>query len=503
MTRIPMDRREFLKGCCATAAAGVVGPGLFFAGPARAAANSYDTFVLVFLRGGMDGLNLVVPVAGNDRAYYEAARPDLMIPATGSNAALPLTLASGAGTGFGLHPAAAGLGAIWNLGDLAIVQACGMPTLATRSHFDAQLFLDLGTPGLHGTSTGWMTRAWNTDPANSASVAMPALAVNSGQPTNLLGSVDALAMQDPNDFKLNAGAWAWQQYRNGMPAGTRGVNETLASLWAGRTGLESHGRGADASLRFIAQQPYGDPPAGWPTSSFARQLWTVAQSIRFNLGLRFATVDLGGWDTHENQGTVGGGQHPNMLAQLSEGLSAFYTELAAGGEISRVTVAVQSEFGRRVQQNASRGTDHGYGNPMLLLGGAVNGRRLYGNWPGLHPDTLSSYFGDLPTTTDFRRVFSEILIRRMGNNRLGEVFPGYAGYAPLGIVQGNDIAPAYATAAALRAQASTPEPPEPPANQGLPTTPAPVPRKASPTPFRGGITTQVWSGLLRRIASFM
>ncbi len=490
MIRTPMDRREFLMGCCATAAAGAAGPGLFFAGPAKAAANSYDTFVLVFLRGGMDGLNLVVPTSGADRAWYERARPDLNIRATGDYAALPLTLASGAATGFGLHPAATGLSEVWSLGKLAIVQACGMPTAATRSHFDAQLFLDLGTPGQHGTGTGWLTRAWDTHPANTGGTPMPALAVASRQPANLLGSTPALAMESPGDFELNAGAWAWQQYREGMPAGTRGVNETIASLWAGRTGLERRGQRADASLRLIAQQPYSDPPAGWPDSRFARQLWTVAQSIRFNLGLRFATVDLGGWDTHEGQGTAGGGYHyyQNMVTELSEGLSAFYTELAAGGEIARVTVAVQSEFGRRVQQNASGGTDHGYGNPMLLLGGAVNGRELYGNWPGLDPDVLSAYFGDLPATTDFRQVFSEIMIRRMGNNRLSDVFPGYSGYSPLGVVQGTDQAPQVADAGA-----ATPTVPR----RTLATHPRPAALR--PTPFPGGITPRLWWNLLRRL----
>lgn len=491
MMRIPMDRREFLKGCCATAAVSAVGPGLFFSGPAHAAANSYDTFVQIFLRGGMDGLNLVVPVSGADRGWYEQARPGLAIRASGEFAALPLTLASGAATGFGLHPAATGLSEVWNLGKLAIVQACGMPTVATRSHFDAQLFLDLGAPGQHGTSTGWLTRAWNTHPANAGGATMPALAVNSRQPANLLGAVDALAMGSPGDFELNAGAWAWQQYRDGMPAGTKGVNETLASLWAGQTGLERRGQRADASLKLIAQQPYSDPPAGWPDSHFARQLWTVAQSIRFNLGLRFATVDLGGWDTHEGQGTAGAGYHhyQNMVKELSEGLSAFYTELAAGGEIARVTVAVQSEFGRRVQQNASGGTDHGYGGPMLLLGGAVNGRKLYGNWPGLNPDTLSAYFGDLPATTDFRRVFSEIMIRRMGNNRLSEVFPGYTGYTPLGVVQGTDQAPQMADAGTSVLVS--------PSRTDVAHPQATTSRSA---PFRGGITPQLWWKLLRMFA---
>jgi uncharacterized protein (DUF1501 family) len=443
MSRIEINRREFLKGCCATAAVGAAGPALLFSPEAQAAANPYDTIVLVFLRGGIDGLNLVVPTAGNDRSHYEQARPNLNIAATGAYGALPLTLPDGSSSAFGLHPSASGLRDIWVDGKLAIVHCCGLKTVVTRSHFDAQLYLDLGTPGQQGGGSGWLARAWKAQAAGSGSVTMPMLGVNSRSPANLLGAADALAMGSPTDFALNAGAWQWQTYRNGMPAGTRGVNEMLASFWSGQTGVEIGGQRADGSLRVVAQQPYTSTlPAGWPTSTFARQLWTVAQSIRFNLGLRYATIDLGGWDTHDGQGTAGSGYnyYQNKIAELSQALTAFYGELSGGGEMGRVTVIVQSEFGRRVRQNGSGGTDHGYGNPLLVLGGAVNGRRFYGQWTGLDPQVLTQSFGDVPVTTDYRQVFSELLIRRMDNSQLSSVFPGYTGYAPLGVVQGNDIA---------------------------------------------------------------
>ena len=483
MTRIELDRREFLKGCCATAAAGAAGPALLFSPDADAAVNSYDTFVLIFLRGGIDGLNLVVPTSGNDRTYYEQARPSLQVAASGAYGALPLTLAGGAATPFGLHPSALGLRDVWDAGKLAIVHSCGMQSTVTRSHFDAQLFLDLGTPGQQSTGSGWLARAWQ---AQATTAVMPALAVNSRMPANLIGSTDAMAMGSPTDFALNAGAWQWQTVRSGMPAGSKGVNETLAGIWNGYTTLEKNGARADSSLRVVAQQPFTSTlPAGWPDSNFARQLWTVAQAIRFNLGLRYATVDLGGWDTHDGQGTAGSGYHfyQNKIAELSQALTAFYGELSNGGEMARVTVAVQSEFGRRVRQNGSGGTDHGYGNPMLVLGGAVNGRRFYGNWMGLDPETLSPYFGDVPVTTDFRRVFSEVMIRRMGNNRLSSVFPGYSGYSPLGILQGTDSAP-----------------------QALPTTRASSPvagyastqAKAAPS-LQPTLTMRIWSNLLRKL----
>ena len=440
-----LDRREFLKGCgAAAAAASIAGPAMLFSREAHAAENPFDTVVVVFLRGGIDGLNLVTPVDGNDRGFYEEARPTLRIPATGDPSALPLTLASGTATGFGLHPSAVGLRDLWVLGKLAIVQCCGMPTVVTRSHFDAQAYLDQGTPGTLNVSTGWMTRAWQTRPVGGAASAMPLLAVASRQPNNMRGSTESLSMPSPGDFAITSGAPQWQAFRSGMPVGTKGVTETIASLWAGQTGVEISGLRADASMRLIAQQGYTTTlPGTWPTTTFARQLWTVAQSVRFNLGLRYAAIDLGGWDTHENQGTTGNSLYSNKITELSQALTAFYNELNATGEMGRVTVIVQSEFGRRVRQNGSGGTDHGYGNPLLVIGGPINGRRMYGQWLGLDPQVLSPYFGDIPVTTDFRRVFSELMIRRMGNNRLGDIFPGYTGYSPLGIFQGADLVPQY------------------------------------------------------------
>ncbi len=431
-------RRQFLKGSCATAAATALGgPALLFSSAATAAASGHDTVVHLFLRGGLDGLNLVVPVSGADRGFYEQARPQLAIAASGAYGALPLTLASGAATGFGLHPSAAGLRDLWNAGHLAIVHACGLLTSVTRSHFDAQLYVDLGTPGQQSIGSGWMTRAMNLQAGIDGSEQMPALGMGARQPAGLLASTQALALASPSDFALNAGAWAWQTVRSDSPAGFAGVNETLASLWGGQSALELGGQRADRALRVIARQAYSAPPSGWPTGAFAQQLWTIAQSIQFELGLHYATLDLGGWDTHNGQGTAGAGYHyyQNKIAELSQGLAAFYAALDASGHAGRVTVVVQSEFGRRVRANASGGTDHGYGNPVLVLGGPVNGRRFYGSWSGLDPEILSPHFGDVPVTTDHRRVLWEILAKRMGQTQVAGVFPGYSGYAPLGVVR--------------------------------------------------------------------
>jgi uncharacterized protein (DUF1501 family) len=434
-----ITRRQFLKGCSAAAATAAVGPKLVFGPQAQAqVAGTSDTVVMLFLRGGMDGLNLVLPVSGADRTHYEAARPSLSIAASGAYGALPLTLAGEAASGFGLHPSASGLRDLWSAGRLAIVHACGILNSTSRSHFDAQLAIERGLAV--GTTSGWLARAVAQDPTGAGSV-MPALSAGYNPPSSFAGSAAPIAMDNPGDFTLNHGAWAWQSTKADSPAGHVGLNETLNTLWTGHTGLELAGARTDAALRVIARQSYGAVPPGWPTSTFARQLWVVAQSIRFGIGLRYATVDLGGWDTHDGQGTAGAGYHyyQNKIAELSQALSAFQGELEASGLAGRVTTIVQSEFGRRVRQNSAGGTDHGYGNPLLVMGGAVNGRRFYGRWPGLDAATLATANGDVPVTTDYRRVLSEILVRRMGHADMGAVFPQF-GYAPLGLVQGSDAA---------------------------------------------------------------
>ncbi|MBL9126344.1 MAG: DUF1501 domain-containing protein, partial [Verrucomicrobiales bacterium] len=192
------------------------------------------------------------------------------------------------------------------------------------------------------------------------------------------------------------------------------------------------------------------PTAGvtYPNQPFGKHLELVARLLKLDVGLRVATVDLFGWDTHEHQGTTEtSGAFWQLVLQLSEGLRAFYDDLnssAADAPIQRVTVVVQSEFGRRLKENANQGTDHGTGNPLLVLGGNVNGG-IYGTWPGLANDQLFDG-ADLATTVDYRQIFSEILLRRLGNPKLGEVFPKYSGYQPLGIVAGTDLTPDYTAA---------------------------------------------------------
>ncbi len=466
MDLIELTRRRFLQGSAATVATIGGGSRLFFGAtdPGTLAVN-HDTVIYLFMRGGMDGLNFVVPTAGNDRLFYEQARPSLQIATSGDFGALPLTLASGAQTGFGLHPSAVGLHGLWNAQRLAIVHACGLQAVVTRSHFDAQLYADLGTSQL-GASSGWITRAIaGTTPVAGAT--LPSLAVASLAPNGFAGSTGTIAMSSPSDFAINAGSSRWRSQ----------IQANLGGLWTGDGDLRAAGRQADGSMRTIAAQPFAARPASFPNTTLSNQLWTLAQSIKFELGLQYAALDYGGWDTHDGQGTAGTGFHyyQNKIAELSQALTAFHDELAASGHIGRVTVVIQSEFGRRVRSNGSGGTDHGYGNPMLVLGGPVNGRRFYGQWPGLDPEVLSTTFGDIPVTTDYRRLLSEILVRRMRNPAISQVFPGYAGYAPLGIMQGTDMAIRGGTTTFEATPVGTPVngPTPPPA----PTpTPAPVPQ---------------------------
>ncbi len=421
-------RRTFLKSCSAAVAAmaGARLGSLAFAdgtGP-----DTGEVLVVVFLRGGMDGLSLIPPIAGNDRGFYEEARPQLKIPTTGANAALPLNAA------FGIHPSARGLRDLYWAGNVAVVQAVG--TSGSRSHFDAMRSIELGTPGSKAMGSGWLTRHLATAPSLAKTILMPALAVAGGTPTSLLGSTESVNMSNPSQFSLSSiGHWTWA---------TGDQRTTLRRLYArGISPLHTAGiqaLNATGLVESVAGAAY-KPASGvtYPGDGFSNQLKLIAQMIKLDVGLRVATVDLGGWDTHETQGIQPGGTFSNLITTLSGGLTAFYSDLDRSSSpalTKRLTIVVQSEFGRRVQENADRGTDHGTANPMLVIGGNVRGG-IYGNWPGLHPDQRFEG-ADLAPTTDYRTILSEILIRRFGNPRIGDVFPGFEDYKALGLINGSD-----------------------------------------------------------------
>jgi uncharacterized protein (DUF1501 family) len=421
-----LSRRTFLKGCSAAIAAmaGARLTGFGFLNPALAGASvpSNELLVTVFLRGGIDGLNLVAPY--NEGAYY-ANRPTIAVPPPGA-ATNPAYDLDGQ---FGLHPAAGGMHELYQANKLAFVHAAGL-TSDTRSHFDAMEFMERGTPGNKTTATGWMTR--HLQSANHQAP-MPALGVGSITPTVFLGSTDAVSMASVDDFGV-AGDWQW----------TGQLRRALRTMYRGDTWLHQAG---ERTLNAIDVVEYANPGAYVPANgavydgSFGDSLKLVAQIAKLDLGLHVASLDLGGWDTHEGQGEQGEGYFAARVEELSQGLMAFYTDML--DHASRLTVVVVSEFGRRLRENDNAGTDHGHGNVMVVLGGNVNGGHVYASpWPGLAPGALDDG-QDLAITTDYRRVLSEILIRRLGNPRLGAVFPGYQGYAPLGVVNGVDLPPVY------------------------------------------------------------
>ncbi len=432
-------RRGFITGCSASVAAfaGTHFNTLAFGGTSD---PNEDILVSIFLRGGLDGLNLVMPTSGADRGFYEAARPDLGVPVTGPNAALPLNAQ------LGFHPATntwpngtgtppATLYDLYQDNKLSLVVAAGM-NLDNRSHFDSMSFMELGTPGTLSTSTGWLTRHLQTASNLPPEILLPALAVGNLQQASLRGSTDAVNMTSPDSFSLNIGPFEWR-------AAQRVAMRNLysADSWLHESGALT----LDAIDLIELNTGDGYTPANgaiYPGGSFGNHLQTVARMIKTDIGLRVATVDFGGWDTHNGQGNEGGGYYSTHIQELARGLAALYTDLDGSGALnytSRLTVVVQSEFGRRLGENADNGTDHGHGNVMMVMGGnAIGG--VHGTWPGLAPDQLFDN-ADLEVTTDYRRVLSEVLIRRMGNNQIGAIFPGYEGYTPLGVVDGVDLTP--------------------------------------------------------------
>lgn len=430
-----MHRRRFLVGSGASLLAGVTGlPRLAFADPE---ADNTDLIVTVFLRGGMDGMSLVFPLGGTDRGYYEAARPRLKIPASGTGSGLNLN-------GFlAIHPQAgshAGAGAAslydyYLAGKLAIVQACGLDH-PTRSHFDAQNYMELGTPGVRNTGFGWLTRHFQSARNLPPDIIMPSLAVGSTQQVCLLGNLETVNMTDAGAFRLdNIGISEWRaaqrvSLREMVRAGTDEIHETSLQALDAVGIVETYVNGTYTPSN----------GAIYPQGGFGDQMKLIARIAKLNLGLRGAAVDFGGWDTHDQQATGSTGYFADQVTTLTQALAALYQDLdGAVGITQRMTVVVLSEFGRRLRENDDSGTDHGHGSFMLVMGGQVNGG-VHGTWPGLRNDQL--YDGaDLAVTTDYRRVLSEIVIRRLGNNRLDQVFPGYANYTPIGVVKGLDLPP--------------------------------------------------------------
>ena len=420
------NRRQFLCGCSAAVAAlaGSRFNSLAFGMPGA----QTDTLIVVFLRGGMDGLSLLPPISGSDRGHYEAARPGLAVPTSGPDRALPFDAQ------FGVHPSAAPLRTLYQDGGLAVVQAAGMAEV-NRSHFDAMNVIEIGVGSQPNGTSGWLARHLASSPTLPSGAEMPSLSIGDLQPVSLLSSYETVNVADPNSFNINFGPWNW-------------IDEqkiALQTMWNNDVSwLHTSGVQAFNAMDLI-ESNFDDsytPANGavYPDSDFGDQLQVVAQMIKLDIGLQVATIDFGGWDTHEGQGVAPGGYLSGLFDDLSRGLAALYADLdvgtGSGNFLNRTTVTVQSEFGRELRENSDAGTEHGYGNFMLVLGGSVNGGQLYGSWPGLSSGQLFDGT-DVDVTTDYRQVLSEILERRLGNPNLGQVFPGFSPGQHLGIVGGS------------------------------------------------------------------
>ena len=399
-------RRSFLRSAGALAALGAVPR---FLGRALAASTpgSGKALVLVFLRGGADGLSIVPPVA--DPAY-RAARPTIALAPPGRDGgALRLDDV------FALHPALAPLLPLWREGTLGIVHAAGLPG-ATRSHFDAQDFCESGTPGIKSTADGWLNRAVRRAPGSEG--AFRVVAVQPMLPRMLVGEAPAVAMSSLGQFRL--------------PGGTAGCN-AFDALYAQAvdtalltTGIETFEALREAGSAKLAQLPPANG-AEYGNAPIARRLQDVARLIRSGVGLQVAVTDMGGWDTHVGEGTETG-QLASRLGELGGALAAFARDLGARWADTRVVV--MTEFGRTARENGSRGTDHGTASMMLVLGGGVRGGRVVGGYRGLARSQLFEE-RDLAIGTDVRSVLWESARAQLDLRDASMVFPGFSPGAPV------------------------------------------------------------------------
>ena len=360
--------------------------------------------VVIFQRGAADGLNIVVP--WREPNYY-AMRPSIAIP---QKEVLDLD------GFFGLHPAMSSLQPLFKQGHLAIVHATGSPD-PTRSHFDAQDFMESGTPGVKSTQDGWLNRALQAEDLRrkQAHTAFRAVALGSDVPRTLAGPVPALAISNVQDFVVGG--------RGPKPAPVSSAFESMYDQ-SSDTVLHSAGDSTFEAIKMLrATDPahyQPDPSAQYPSSPFAKNLMQIAQLLKANLGVEAAFTDIGGWDTHQNQGSVNG-QLADRLRDFSDSIAAFWRDLGAGAET--VTLVTMSEFGRTAHQNGTGGTDHGHANAMFVLGGTVKGGKVYGKWPGLADHQLNEG-RDLTITSDYRQVLGEVVAKTLGANNLQTTFPG-------------------------------------------------------------------------------
>ena len=405
-----LTRRDFLRSLSsAPLAVGWPGwmPRLAFA-PQKTDARG-DLLVVVFLRGAADALNIVAP--HGEEAYY-TFRPTLAVPRPDDPRTAAAYRAVDLDGFFGLHPALRPLQEAWQAEHLAIIHACGAPD-ESRSHFKAMELMERGVNDEQGPASGWIGRHLATLNTGNPS---PLRAIGLGEMTqrSLYGSVPVTALRSIADFHLGGDLQAVAR-----------MQAALSGLYSGDDSLSVVGQETLEILSTLEQlDPLGYQSKGspnYPDSEFGTGLKQIAMLMKAEVGLEVAAIDLGGWDTHFAQGSIEG-LMPNLLADLGQGLAAFHADLQ--DQLHRISVVVMSEFGRRVKENASLGTDHGHGSLMFLLGGNVVGGQVHTHWPGLQSGQLFGP-GDLAVTMDYRDILAELVSKRLNNPALAEIFPDH------------------------------------------------------------------------------
>jgi uncharacterized protein (DUF1501 family) len=401
-----ISRRYFLKNGGIAMLGMATLPSFLQRAVAATAGAGKKKMVVLFQRGAMDGLNVVVPFG--EPNYYHL-RPTIAIPEPrkgGTDAALDLD------GFFGLHPSLAPLVPLYQSRQLAIVHAAGSPD-PSRSHFDAQDFMESGTPGVKSTEDGWLNRALQSMPEEQPSP-FRAVAFGPYLPRMLAGSAPAVAIPDLKQFKMY-----------GPPQTTEGGFEAMYAQTVDQAmrGVGQETFEAIDQLKKINPDTYQpENGADYPNNRFGKSLMEIAELFKADLGLEVAFLDSGGWDHHVNEGGVQG-QLANLLRDLGQGIAAFHQDM--GDRMGDVVFVSMSEFGRTARENGNRGTDHGHANCMFLMGGDIKGGQVYSRWPGMSEGQL--YEGrDLAVTTDYRSVLSEIMSKHLAGSNLKTVFPGYA-----------------------------------------------------------------------------
>lgn len=400
-----LTRRTLLRGALATGATLAIAPnlGVRFASAATPAGS--DTLVVLFLRGGFDGLSAIVPVTDLD---YYALRPTIGIPAPST---LPLS------SSFGLHPALAPLKPLWDNGTFGVVHAAGLIS-PNRSHFSAMEEIERAAPG-SSLRTGWLDRTLGLDPRTVDEMPFRATSLGSRSPRSLAGPEPDVSFPELSEFTLSGATTPDNRARWATALRTLHSDATASVAAPALTTL-----GALDAAAALEAEAY-TPGATYPDTDLGHSLRDAARLIKSDQEIAVITVDVGDWDMHSGLGTVGKGWMFDKLTELGQVLAAFMQDL--GPAADDVTLVTMSEFGRRSQENASAGVDHGWGNVMMLFGGAVNGGQVFGTWPGLSRDNL--YDGDLRATTDYRSVLADVLVNRCGAtlDEAKSVFPGWTG----------------------------------------------------------------------------